>query len=314
MTSTRNTHLLLSLLLLVLGGGYYITEVYQPAQLQRLDDLNRVARSQQGEVAELLAEAEVSADRAEMTLRKWKARYRYVPAALKTPDIVEYLEPHTSDGFEAFNVRLEGVEQTSDASKYTFSVDGTADYPDLYEFVWAMENEPDFYRIRELNMSRTEVQDTRRGTRRDMVRFTMKLDAYFMGIEGLSVDRAELASVPAEYLPAPELAANSFYPRVRVYRPRAVQDDRLDVETADLVSIAGNRAIFQDGSTQYIVYEGSTVRYGTITRIDPINVVVRASLTKDGRTETVDVTMEAANPSYRQAEGSTQLIPIETQP
>jgi hypothetical protein len=312
--STRNTSLLLALLLLGAAGGYYVTEIHQPAQRQRLEDMNRVARSQQGEVAQLIAEAEVSADRAETTLRKWNARYRYVPAALTTPDIVEYLEPHTSRGFEAFNIRLDGVTRTPDVSQYTFSVDGTAYYPNLYQFIWAMENEPDFYRIRELNMSRTEVQDTRRGTRRDMVRFTMELDAYFMGIEGLSVDRDELAMVPTEYLPAPEVASNSFYPKVRVYRPRAVKDDRLDVEQASLVSIAGNRAIFEDGSTQYIVYEGSEVRYGTITRIDPINVLVRASLKKDGRTQTVDVTMEATNPSFRQAEGSTQLVPIETNP
>jgi hypothetical protein len=177
-----------------------------------------------------------------------------------------------------------------------------------------MENEPEFYRIRDLNMSRTEVQDARWRSRRDMVRFTMTLDAYFMGIEGLSVARNELASVPTAYLPVQELPNNSFKPKVRVYRPRATQDDKLDVEQAALVSIAGNRAIFQDGSTQYIVYEGTSVRYGEISRIDPINVLVRATLTKDGRTQTVDVRMEETGPAYRQAEGNTQLVPIDTDP
>ena len=314
MNHLRNTYLLLGLLLVVAGVGYYVTEVYQPAQQQRLEDMNRVARSQQGEVSQLLSQAEVSADRAEETLRKWKARYRYVPAALKTPDIVEYLEPHTSDGFEAFNVRLDGVQRSPDVSQYTFSVDGTAYYKDLYAFIWAMENNPEFYRIRDLNMSRTEVQDARWRARREMVRFTMKLDAYFMGIDGLSVDREALAEVPEQYLPVQALPSKSFESKVRVYRPTAVQDDKLDVEQAALVSIAGNRAIFQDGSTQYIVYEGTSVRYGEITRIDPINVLVRASLTKNGRTTTVDVQMEQTAPSYRQAEGNTQLVPIDTQP
>jgi len=314
MTHNKNTLLLLGLLVLVAGVGYYVTEIHQPATLQRLEDMNRVARSQQGEVAQLLSQAEVSADRAEETVRKWKARYRYVPTTLTTPDIVEYLEPHTADGFEAFNMRLDGVTRSPDVSRYTFSVDGTADYPDLYDFIWAMENEPEFYRIRDLNMSRTEVQDARWSRRRDMVRFTMTLDAYFMGIEGLSVARNELASVPTAYLPTQELPGNSFKPKVRVYRPRAVQDDKLDVEQAALVSIAGNRAIFQDGSTQYIVYEGTSVRYGEISRIDPINVLVRATLTKDGRTQTVDVRMEETGPAYRQAEGNTQLVPIDTDP
>ncbi len=315
MNHLRNTYLLLGLLLLVAGVGYYVTEIYQPATQQRLEDMNRVARSQQGEVSQLLSEAEVSADRAEETVRKWNARYRYVPATLKTPDIVEYLEPHTSDGFEAFNVRLDGVSRSPDVSQYTFSVDGTAYYKDLYEFIWAMENNPEFYRIRDLNMSRTEVQDSRSRTRREMVRFTMKLDTYFMGIDGLSVDREALASVPDEYLPARALPSNSFNSKVRVTRSSgAVQDDKLDVERAALVSIAGNRAIFADGSTQYIVYEGTNVRSGSITRIDPINVLVRATLTKNGRTKTVDIRMDQTGPSYRQAEGNTQLVPIDTTP
>lgn len=314
MTPLRNTYLLLGLLLAVAGAGYYVTEIYQPATLQHLTDMNRVARSQQGEVAQLLEEAEVSADRAEETLRKWNSRYRYVPASLHTSDIVEYLEPHTAEGFEAFNVRLDGVTSSPDVSQYTFSVDGTALYENLYTFIRAMENNPEFYRIRDLNMSRTEVQDTRTRTRRDMVRFTMKLDAYFMGIDGLSEDRDELVQVPEEYLPVAAVPSNSFYPKVRVNTTGTGTDNRLDIERGILLSIAGNRAIFQDGSTQYIVYEGSAVRYGTIERIDPLNVLVRASLTKDGRTETVDVQMDATGPSYRQAEGYNQLVPIETTP
>ncbi len=314
MTPLHNTYLLLALLLLVAGVGYYLTEMYQPAALQHLTDMNRVARSQQGEVTQLLEEAEISADRAEETLRKWNSRYRFVPAALHTSDIVEYLEPHTAEGFEAFNMRLDGVTSSPDVSQYTFSVDGTALYENLYTFIRAMENNPEFYRIRDLNMSRTEVQDTRTRTRRDMVRFTMKLDAYFMGIEGLSVDREELVQVPEEYLPVAAVPSNSFYPKVRVSTAGTGTDNRLDIERGILLSIAGNRAIFQDGSTQYIVYEGSSVRYGTIEHIDPLNVLVRARLTKDGRTETVDVQMDAGGSSYRQAEGENQLVPIETTP
>ena len=312
MTATHNTLLLLVVLLLVTGTGYYVTEIHQPSARQRLEDMRRVARSQQGEVAQLLAEAEVSADRAEETVRKWEARYRYVPTTLKTPEIVEYLEAHTTKGFEAFNMRLDGVTTSPDVSRYTFSIDGTGYYQSLYEFIWAMENNPEFYRIRDLHMSRTEVQDARTGSRRDMVRFTMKLDTYFMGLEGLSAERDALPTVPVAYLPTRTLPDNSFYPRVRIHSPKAVDDDRLDVERGTLLSIAGNRAIFQDGTTQYIVYEGSSVRNGTIVRIDPLNVVVRASLTKDGRTETVDIQMEAARPSFRQAEGTSQLVPIDT--
>lgn len=316
MNRTRNTLILALLTLVVSGVGYYLTEFYQPAQMQRLEDMNRVARSAQGEVAQLLSEAEASADRAEDAVRRWNARYRFVPASLTTPDIVEYLETHTRDGFEAFNIRLRDRMTTPDVSYYTFDVDGTAEYEALYKFIWAMENQPEFYRIRGLQMARTEVQDARRGTRRDMVRFTMELDAFFKGIDGLSTSRDALMKPLPGYLPTEEVPDDSFEPRVRTARrytgTASVQDDRLDVEKATLVSIAGSRAIFQDGSTQYIVYEGSSVRGGKILRIDPINVFVRAEITKNGEARTIDLQMQSASPTYRQATGNTQLVPIDT--
>jgi hypothetical protein len=316
MNHRRNTALLLALTLVVSGIGYYVTGIHQPAEVERLESMRRISRHSQGEVAQLLAEAEASADRAEAAARKWNARYRVVPDRMKTPDIVEYLEGITSRGFEAFDIRLEDIQTTPDVSTYTLDVNGTAYYSSLYDFIWEIENRPAFYRIRDLEMARTEVRDARgeEETVRDMVRFTMKLDAYFNGIEGMSADEAALTEPAPELLPVAELPHNSFYPLVKPPRETGGADDRLDVESAALVSIAGNRAIFQDGDTQYIVYDGTSVAGGVVTKIDPVNLFVRARLTKDGVTESVDIRMEAATPSYRQARGNTQLVPLEAAP
>ncbi|PEN11384.1 hypothetical protein CRI94_15205 [Longibacter salinarum] len=315
MKTYLNTLILFVVALAISGAGYYVTEVNQPATLKHLRDVDRVARLQHAQVAQLLAEAEQSSDRADATVRKWNSRFRYVPADLSTPDIVDYLEELTPKGFEAFDVRLEDVQESPDVNHYRFSIDGTGQYKSLYEFVWQIENRPDFYRIHDLEMSRTTVFEESRSSRgTEMVQFSMTLDAYFGGLDGLSTDRDLLADVPEEAKPAAELPHNSFYPLVRERRTVSSSSNSglVDVRHASLVSIAGSRAIFQDGNSQFILYEGSSVANGTIVRIDPLNVVVRASLTIDGKTEIIDIGMDSTPPSYRQAEGDNRLVPVET--
>ena len=316
MKTYLNTLLLLAFTTVVCGAGYYFTEIQQPARLSHLQDVEEMSRLQHAQVIQLLAQAEKSSDMADASVRKWNSRYRFVPPELSTPDVVEYMEELTPKGFEAFDLRLEGVEQTPDVNFYTFSVDGTGYYSSLQNFIWQIENRPNFYRIRELSMARTTVYDQSRSSDkrgREMVQFSMLLDVYFGGLDGLSPERSELVDVPAEYQPSRDLYHNSFYPLIRERnRGSGGQDGLFDIRHASLVSIAGSRAIFQDGDSQFIVYEGSQVAYGTITRIDPINVFVRANLTIDGKSEVVDIEMKNERPVYRQAEGDVNLVPVET--
>ena len=228
---------------------------------------------------------------------------------------VEYLEELTPEGFESFDVELEEMVETDDVNFYRFAIEGTGFFPSIYDFIWQIENRPDFYRIHDLELSRTTLYDdarTSRGT--EMVQFSMTLDTYFGGLEGLSETREGLATVPEEVHPSRELPHNSFYPLVRERKRKgsASPSGLVDVRHASLISIAGSRAIFQDGTSQFIVYEGSSVANGTIVRIDPLNVVVRASLVVDGKSEVVDIQMENTPPTYRQAEGTNRLVPVDT--
>lgn len=313
MNAYLNTFLLLVLAGILGGAGYYVTYVRQPDQIKHYEDMQRVARLEHAKVEQLLAQAEKTSDRAEAVVRRWNTRYRYVPDSLLTPEIVEYLEDLTPRGFEAFDIALESTNRTADVSYYTFSIDGTAYYSNLYDFIWKIENRPDFYRIRDLSMARTTVYDQSKSDEgREMVRFSLKLDALFAGGKGLSTERDSLADVPAEYQPVADLPHNSFYPLVREAKSGSGDGNLVDVQHASLVSIAGGRAIFQDGNSQFVVYEGTAVRNGEIVKIDPVNVFVRARLNVDGQTKVVDIQMTNERPSYRQAEGDSRLVPVET--
>lgn len=311
MNSRTYTLVLLFIALLVAGGGFYLTEVRQPAKIEQMENARKVAKLQQAEVSQLLAEESATEEQAEETVRKWEARYKYIPEEMETPDIVQYLEGHTRSGFESFNINLEGVTRQSDFSYYTFNVEGTAYYSSLYHFIWHIENNRQFYRLHNLSLQHTDVFDENPRTgeqqRKDMVKFSFKLDAYFDGAEGMSATEGELMPAPVALLPDSLPAQNSFYPHVRAELPP--NDELLvDVEKARLVSIAGGTAVFEDERGQHVLQEGDDVYLGRIIEIHPGRAAVRARLNKGGVVDTVEVRIEDTEEPFRQAQGGTQRV------
>ncbi len=309
---TINTILLLLCALLVTGAGYYVTGVRQPAELQRIEDTRRVAELEKAEVEQLLIQEAATSEQAEEAVRRWRARYKFVPESMLTPDIVQYLEGLSSSGFEGLNVTLQGVQTTPDFSYYTFAVTGTASFSSLYHFVWRLENNREFYRVRDLSVAHQNVFKKNQATglqrRLDMVKFSMTLDAYFAGIEGLSAREGELMPVPEKLLPVSTPAKDSFHPIVRLDLP---PNDRLlvDVEKDRLVSILGTRAVFENEQGQHVLSEGDEVYLGSIVKVDPVAAQVRASLNKGGLVQSLNLKLETGEERYRQAQGDNELVP-----
>lgn len=291
-----NTLLVLAIVVVVAGAGYYQTDVKQPNELERLDDAKKLARLQHAEMEQLFVEEAASKELAEETMRKWRARYKYVPAQLTTPEIIEYLRQLSASGFEQFQYKLTSQGATTDFRYYLFEVSGTAYYRNLYQFVWELENNREFfYHVSDLDLGHTNVfkrnEDTAEKKRLDMVNFSMRLKVFYAGTEGLSAPNDEPLAVPSELLPARQLAHDSFYPIVRTDLPPN-DELLLDIENATLISIAGDLAHFKDKNGLHAVQEGDRIYLGQIVKIDPANLIVRASLNKGGIVEIVDATME----------------------
>lgn len=313
-SSALNTIVLVIFAAVLIGAGHYATEVHQPRTLEQLQDKIKLAKLQQAQVEELLVEQAASAEMAELVLRKWKARYKFIPPNLNTADMVLYLESLTRSGFERFDVKLQGVTNAGSFSYYTFRVDATAFFNSFYDFIWHIENNREFYRVENLRVSHTTVYKDNRQTeiprRLDMVSASFFLHAYFAATEGISGTDEELMPVPIAMLPRRTAAHNSFYPIVRTDLPP--NDEMLvDTENATLLSIVGDRAIFRWDGRQYILGEGDRVYLGEIVKIDPKMSLVRITLNKGGRVITFDKKMEVGE-RYRQAEGEgIQMQPID---
>lgn len=314
---TINTLIVVVLAVLVSGAGYYVTEVRQPAELQQIEDARKLARMEKARVEELLVEESRSSELAEVAVRKWRARYKFVPAEMETADILQYVEGLTRTGFETFNIELQGVTPTKDFRYYTFTVSGTAYYNSLYDFIWHLENNREFYRIHDVQMDYVDVfdenPDTGERRRLSMVKFGMTLVAYFQGIEGLTAKREELMDVPLQLLPASAPAHNAFFPQLR---PDPPPNDELlvEMEKATLISILGSKAVVEDERGQHILEVGDAVYLGEVIEIDPIKIAVRARLNKAGVVEIVELRLDTDRQEpFRRAEGDVQLRPIEEQ-
>jgi len=312
--SLINTLLIAGFTILVVAAGHYLTEVWQPARVQEIEDKITLARLEQAQVADLLMQQSASKELAEATLRKWKARYKFIPKTLQTADMVLYLESLTSSGFERFDVDLAGVASRKDFSYYTFSVNATAFFSSFYKFVWHVENNREFYRIRDLSISYEPVYKQNRETelpmRLDMVKAKFQLDAYFGGSDVISAPEEDLMPVPLSFLEARDPVHNSFYPVIRTDLPPN-DEGLVDVESWDLVSIVGDRAVFESGEKRRTLSEGDRVYLGTIDRVDPMHAFVRVTLNKGGKVGTTEIPLEVGE-RYRQAVGEEiRIRPID---
>lgn len=295
MRSTTNSLLLLLCLAVIGSAGYYLTERSQPQQLQKIDDTIKLARLEQAEVSRLLVEHSSSKELAEQSLARWKTRYKEIPETLNTADMVLYLENLTSSGFDQFDIDLSGVTHASDFSYYTFKVRALASFSQMYHFVWHIENNREFYRINNLKIVHKTIykenNQTKIPKRYDKVDFSFTLDAYFNAKYGIAASEDELIAVPRELLPDHDASHNSFYPLIRTDLP--TNDELLlDIEKAMLVSIVGDRAVFETDSFTYIVMEGDRIYLGKIVSINARTASVRVEQNKGGQVFTIDLKLE----------------------
>ncbi|MEX0822337.1 MAG: hypothetical protein WD021_09350 [Rhodothermales bacterium] len=314
--------------LLVSAVGAYYTFSYQPKQLERLEKAEQVATMKHAELISLETEQTALEQMADNAVRKWRARYKVIPKELSTADVVGYLNDLTAGGFKNFDITYAGEHRSPDYAYYAFEVTGRAYYNSLYRLVWELENNRHFYRVHDLSLDHIDLvtQDRVRGTDRldVMVSFRGRIEAYFDGIEGASApDRLDAASyeepslairgndalppVPLDVLPDVQPAANPFYPAVLEQIPPNTYD-RIDIESAQLVSIVGDRAVFQEDGEVRSVRIGERVYLGQVIEVDPATGRVVARLNKGG---IIDEIVKSIGPdaSYRQAVGPASLTP-----
>jgi len=319
-----NKTILLSCLLLVIGAGTYLTYFRQQDTLSSLEEKIETKKEEQEQIRTLrtnLAEAE---KQFKTVRQEWQTQYKVVPKTISSPDIVAYLTELTQTGFKRFDVTSSGSEEREGYNVHTFSAEGEAYFTNLYRFVWTVENSRPFYRVRNLELSYLEERETDEEsgrTRMDiLVSFQMDVQAIYGATQDLpsptqpsedrEVQRLPVAQadpgppLPSSVVPNPAPEINPFYPLVFEEVPPN-EYDRLNVESARLLSILDGQAIFQTNEGLKRVTEGDRVYLGRIVEIDPSEGHVVARLNRGGIVDRVERTLGTESP-LQQVGGENQ--------
>ncbi|MCB0717834.1 MAG: hypothetical protein KDD65_05285 [Bacteroidetes bacterium] len=316
MRNLINTGIIFLCVLIVGATGHYITNVRQPAEIKKIDDTIELAKLETKKVEELLVQQAASREIAEQTTAKWRTRYKEIPDSLNTAKVALYLESLTAEGFERFDVNLEGEHQTKDINYYRFKINATSYFNSMYHFVWHVENNPQLYRINDLKVSYTTVyrDNSRTSLPRalNMVNFSFTLDAFFHAADGVAASEDELMAIPRNLLARHNPAHNSFYPIVRTDLPPN-DEMLLDVEQAKLVSIIGEQAIFEGNGYQYYVRAGDRIYLGEVIAVDPQSASVEVQLNKGGKTMRATLKVDVGE-RFRQAQvPGVEIHPVENE-
>lgn len=320
-----NQIVLLAVLILLVGAGTYVTYVRQQNTLETLEQEIEETKEERENIRELRATFTEAQSNLETMQKQWGSRYKIVPERVTSPSIVGYLTELTQSGFKTFNVTSSGAEERDGYKVHTFGAEGQATFRSLYQFVWTVENNRPFYRVRDLQLDyleeRTQDEESGRTSMDVLVSFQMDVEAIYGAVagigedprpseggelEGLPVARtAPSPPLPSSVLPNPAPEINPFYPLIFEEIPPN-EYGRLNVESAELVSIVGEEAIFlsEDGIER--VVEGDRVYLGRITEVDGTNGRVVARLNKGGIVEHVEITLESEEETGSGSGGSEE--------
>ncbi|PSQ81180.1 MAG: hypothetical protein BRD41_03370 [Bacteroidetes bacterium QS_1_63_11] len=313
-----NQILLISCLLLLIGVGTYLTYFRQQNTLQSLEKQIEEKQEEQEQIRMLQANLKDAETRFEKVRDQWETQYKIVPETVTSPDIVGYLTELTQTGFETVNISSAGSEDRDGYSVRTFGVEGQAFFTNLYRFVWTIENNRPFYRVRDLRLNYVEERNTDEETGRPsmdlFVSFQMDVQAIYGAVEtieptdeGEEMQRLPVAQtdpsppLPSSVLPNPAPDINPFYPLVFEEVPPN-EYERLNVESARFLSIVDEQAIFQTSSGIERVQEGDRVYLGRIVDIDPSEGRVVARLNRGGVVDRVELTLGTESPLQQTGE------------
>lgn len=311
-----NQIVLLSCLIVLIGAGTYLTYFRQRSTLNSLEQEIEAKEQKRQKIKTLRVDLSEARTQLESVQERWGSRYKIVPETVSSPAIVGYLTDLTQSGFKTFNVSSTGAEERDGYSVHTFNAEGQAFFSSLYQFVWTVENNRPFYRVRNLELNyledRTQDDETGRTSMDVLVSFQMDVQAIFgaasgVGEDARSSDDGELQGLPvaqtspspplpSSVLPNPALEINPFYPLIFDQIPPN-EYGRLNVESANLVSIVGDQAVFLTGEGVERVAEGDRVYLGRITEVDGTEGRVVARLNKGGIVENVEITLQSAEES-----------------
>ncbi|MFH1194109.1 MAG: hypothetical protein V1720_00275 [bacterium] len=284
---TKNTIILLIILILIAVGGSLYTFVYQKGKIKerqkQVDALKMNALDTQELQAQLydlqLRAAELDSI---LALRKYN-----IPLTVKQSSFFDFINKVSFEFSPHSFVNIEYNETKPDGSffAYVYTISGTADFNDLYKMIYAIEESKELKKVIGVIVTNF-IKVDEEGIPYYLVSYSFKVNVYFSNDARFST-----ASITENKLKANPLY-NIFYPLIRnEIVPN--MNNLLDVQTAHLLALIPDGAFVSDASgNTFLLMEGDEVYLGYLTDIDYQKNEVNFVLNKGGIIERVTLQLD----------------------
>ncbi|HWP83247.1 MAG TPA: hypothetical protein VNN76_11395 [Bacteroidota bacterium] len=273
---TRNTLVLIAAWIIIGGGGFAYSELWQGKELEELERIQRDLNN----LPVLKSEVELLRSR-NLTLKdQYANRKKIIPPTDQASLTHDYI---TRAIDQAGKIKLDmkyvdGKELREWGYNRYSLAQGESRFESFYKFIYAIENGPRPYKIQTLKLSQDEI-----GVE---MKFDLTLEAYYSQVAGAGVAEAK----PLTHLPNPP--HNPFTPFIT----GPSRESRLvDAETAELQGIILGKAYMRYRNRTVVLQVGDRVQNGMVTSIDAAQGRVVFTITEDGKRRRVEKRIQFEN-------------------
>jgi len=278
----RNSIALGVLLFLVIGIGGYISFIYQPGKINKYKkESKRIEAELKDNTLQTSAITDMQ-DKLRETVHRWNNRTKEIATTDLSSQTYGYLSDIIDEsGSLKLNMTYSGTKNLGRYGYNTYKLTGTAEFPNIFRFIWLLENGRRLYKITSITLHGDEVDVPTSEIPEIQLHYDMEMNAFFTSETALG-----RPVMKPDSLPQP-ITSNPFYPTILKATPPNVRD-LVDVSTINVKAVAPGKALVMDPRGKLITLQvGDEVYLGKMTATHPQEGVVDFTLNNGGIVETV---------------------------
>ncbi len=278
----RNSIALGVLLLLVIGIGGYVSFFLQPGKINKYRKEAKKIESQLKDNTLQTSAITDMQDKLRETVHRWNNRTKEIGESDISSQTYGYLSDIIDEsGQLRLNMTYSGTKSSGKYGFNTYKLTGNAEFPNIFRFIWLLENGRRLYKISSIVLHGEEQTKTVKEFPTVDLHYEIELNSYFTSETSLGRQVMRPDSIPQP------ITSNPFYPSILKLAPPNVRN-LLDVSVVNVKAVAPGKALVMDQTGKLITLQvGDEVYLGKMTATHPQEGMVEFTLNNGGIVETV---------------------------
>ncbi len=278
----RNSIALGVILLLVIAIGIYITLFYQPKKIKQYEKESQKISSQLQNNAEQLNAIADAESKLRETVHRWNNRTKEIPEIDLSSQTYGYLSDIVDEsGGPNFklNMTLTGSRDGGKLGYNTYKLVGSSEFPNIFRFLWLLENGRRLYKIATIGLRSDEVGADTMEHPKINIQFDIEIQAFFTTEKALGMRVMKSDSTPQP------ITSNPFSPSILAKTPANVRK-LLDVDQISVKATSVGKALVMTNDGRLLTLRiGDEVFLGRVTSVNPQEGSVLFTLNNGGIVE-----------------------------